>query len=95
MTEPEWVRHTEAQIKAVSEELRSIHDQAQRFSPKILDLKTHLRQILDEIHERRVNGQLNDDRIRGQINAKIQHCHRIASETIRGKRYVSHCYGNL
>lgn len=89
LTEPEWVRHTEAKIKAVTEELQPIHYQAQRFAPKISDLKSHLRQILDEIHDRRLKGQLHDDRIREQINAKIQHCHRIASETIRSKRYVS------
>uniref|UniRef100_A0A914Z1I9 Uncharacterized protein n=1 Tax=Panagrolaimus superbus TaxID=310955 RepID=A0A914Z1I9_9BILA len=85
--EPEWVKLTEAKIKAVTEELQPIHLQAQRFAPKIFDLKTHLRQILDEIQDRRLKGQLNDDRIREQINAKIQHCTRIASETIQKKRY--------
>ena len=84
--EPEWIRHTEAQIKAVTEELQPIHSQAQRFAPQLSDIKAHLRQVLDEIHDRRLKGQLIDDRLREQINAKIQSCRRIASHSTRTKR---------
>uniref|UniRef100_A0AC34FI30 Uncharacterized protein n=1 Tax=Panagrolaimus sp. ES5 TaxID=591445 RepID=A0AC34FI30_9BILA len=83
LAEPEWVKETEAKIKAVSEELQPIHLQAQRFAPKIFYLKAHLRQILDEIQDRRLKGQLHDDRIREQINSKIHLCTRLASEAIQ------------
>uniref|UniRef100_A0A914NYC6 Uncharacterized protein n=1 Tax=Panagrolaimus davidi TaxID=227884 RepID=A0A914NYC6_9BILA len=87
MTEPSWVEQTEAEIKAVAEKIQPIHLQAQGFAPKLFDLKAHLNQILEEIHDQRLKGQLSDVRIREQINDKIHRCRRIAAESIRKNRH--------
>uniref|UniRef100_A0AC35G5I1 Uncharacterized protein n=1 Tax=Panagrolaimus sp. PS1159 TaxID=55785 RepID=A0AC35G5I1_9BILA len=86
ITEPSWVEQTEAQIKAVTEKFQPIHLQAQGFAPKLFDIKAHLNQILEEIHDQRLKGQLSDERIREQINDKIHRCRQMAAETIRKNR---------
>uniref|UniRef100_A0AC34QL18 BAG domain-containing protein n=1 Tax=Panagrolaimus sp. JU765 TaxID=591449 RepID=A0AC34QL18_9BILA len=81
--EPDWVRQTENQIKAVTDQLNPIHSQAQRFGPLLSDLKAHLRQILDEIQDRRIKGQLGDERFKQQIRNKIEKCHKVAAESVK------------